>query len=112
MLSGLLNGGTSNCAALKRSVNMSAAAIRAWSKDPRAKLASFEATRRRLPALAKLKSKPCSQWTEADERFAARVLSFNARMSGVVKKFGCTTKAVVSLRNWGHATKCALPSKS
>lgn len=112
MLADLLNGsGDSRCAEFKRSVNMSSAAIRVWAKDPRAKLASFASTRQRLPALAKLKSKPCPQWTAADEKFAKRVLSFNARMSGVVRKFGCTKKAVISLRNWGRSTKCALPPR-
>ena len=97
------------CTDFKRSVNMSPAAITAWAKDPRAKKASFESTRRRLPALAALKKKKCATWTKKDERFAKRVLSFNARMSGMVKKFGCTEKAVISLRNWGRKVKCRLP---
>ena len=97
------------CTDLKRSVNMSPAAILAWAKDPRAKKASFTSTRRRLPVLAALKKKKCGTWTKKDERFAKRVLSFNARMSGMVKKFGCTEKAVISLRNWGRKVKCRLP---
>lgn len=84
------------------SVNMTPAAIRAWAKSPQAKCASFASTRARLPALAELKAKPASKWTAKDVAFAKRVLSFNARMSGVVKKHGCTPKAVVSLRNWGR----------
>jgi hypothetical protein len=103
----------SACPKFKQSVNMSPAAIRAWAKDPRAKEASFEATRRRLPALAALKAKPCGKWTKADERFAKRVLSFNARMEGVVRQHGCTRKAVISLRNWGRQPlKCAIPRKT
>lgn len=84
---------------------MSPSAIRAWARDPRAKEASFTETRRRLPKLAALKSKPASKWTAADVRLAKRVLSFNARMEGVVKKHGCTRKAVISLRNWGRTVK-------
>lgn len=102
----------STCGDFKKSVNMSPAAIRAWAKDSRAREASFEATRRRLPALAKLKSKPCARWTGRDEKFAKRVLSFNARMSGMVKQHGCTRKAVISLRNWGRQPpKCPVPKR-
>ena len=103
---------TSNrCQRFKKSVNMSPASMRAWAKDPRARLASFGSTRARLPRVAALKSKPCGKWTAADEKLAARVISFNARMSGVVKKHGCTTKAVISLRNWGRSTRCPLPKR-
>ena len=42
-------------------VNMTPKQILAWQKDPRAKCASFEATRRRLPHLAKLKAKK-AEW--------------------------------------------------
>lgn len=94
------------------SVNMSPAAIRAWARDDRAKEASFSATRRRLPALAALKAKPKSAWTAKDEAFAKRVLSFNARMSGMVKQYGCTRKAVISLRNWGRQPpSCPVPER-
>lgn len=93
-------------------VNMTPAEIRAWSKDPRSKLASWASTRARLPALAKLKAKPVAQWTEADCKFAARVVSFNSRMDGMRKEHGCTTKIDVSLRNWGRrAPGCKLPKK-
>lgn len=93
-------------------VNMRASEIRAWAKDPRSKLASWASTRSRLPALATLKAKPVAQWTEADCRFAARVVSFNARMDGMRKEHGCTTKIDVSLRNWGRkAPGCKLPRK-
>lgn len=102
----------SRCNRLKKSVNMSPDAIRAWAKDPRAKEASWSETRRRLPALARLKAKPCNQWTAADERFAGRVLSFNARMEGMVNVHGCTRKALISLRNWGRqVSKCAIPPR-
>lgn len=99
-------------ARFKKSVNMSPASIRAWLRDPRAKEASFEATRRRLPRLAELKSKPASKWTAADVKLAKRVLSFNARMEGVVRQHGCSRKALISLRNWGrHIRACPLPGK-
>ena len=84
-------------------VNMHPRAIRAWAKDPRAKSASFQSTRRRLPALAALKAKPASKWTAKDCAFARRVVSFNARMDGMRKIHGCTVKINVSLRNWGRA---------
>jgi hypothetical protein len=101
-----------SCPKFKQSVNMSARAIKAWAKDPRAKEARFEATRRRLPALAALKAKPCGKWTKQDERFARRVLSFNARMSGVVRQYGCTRKALIALRNWGRQiTSCPIPER-
>lgn len=86
-----------------RLVNMSPAAIRAWAADPRAKCASFESTRRRLPALAALKAKPVSSWTARDLAFARRVVSFNSRMDGMRKQHGCTMKINVALRNWGRA---------
>jgi hypothetical protein len=95
-----------------RSVNMSPNEIRAWAKNPKAREASFEATRRRLPALASLKNKPRRQWTARDMAFARRVLSFNARMEGMVRKWGCTRKAVISLRNWGRQPpKCPAPPR-
>lgn len=87
----------------RRLVNMGPAQIRAWSSDPRAQCASFAATRSRLPALAALKAKPDSQWTSSDCRFAKRVVAFNARMDGMRKQHGCTTKINVALRNWGRA---------
>lgn len=95
-----------------RSVNMSAAAIRAWAKDPRAKEASWSSTLRRLPALATLKAKPRARWTARDFTYAKRVVAFNDRMSGVVRVHGCTRKAVISLRNWGRQPpKCAVPPR-
>lgn len=100
------------CPKFKRNVNMSPAAIRAWARDPRAREASFEATRRRLPALAALRAKPCETWDAKDEKYAQRVLSFNARMEGVVRQHGCTRKAVISLRNWGRQPpQCAIPGR-
>jgi hypothetical protein len=94
-----------------RSVNMTAAQIRAWIKDPRAKEASFSATLRRLPHLAKLKAKR-SAWNKSDCNYAQRVVNFNTRMSGMVKKWGCKRKAVISLRNWGRQPpKCGIPEK-
>lgn len=83
------------------SVNMSPAEIRAWAKDPRSREASWESTRRRLPQLAVLKAKQ-GAWSESDCRYAQRVLNFNGRMGGMVRKWGCTLKLVVALRNWGR----------
>jgi hypothetical protein len=95
----------------RRLVNMSPSEIRAWAKDPRAKLASFESTRRRLPALADLAAKR-GNWTAKDCSFAQRVNSFNARMQGMVDKWGCTTKAVISLRNWARQPpRCPIPKR-
>jgi len=98
-------------ARFRASVNMTPKEIRAWARNPVARCASFPETRARLPALATLKGKPAAKWTEKDCRFAKRVLSFNARMQGMVKKWGCgSTKAVVSLRNWGRsAPGCVVP---
>lgn len=89
-------------------VNMSPAQIRKWAKDPRSKCYSKPATRRRLERLAKLKAKPVSQWTKADCTFAARVVSFNARMDGGRKRDGCTPGYAISLRNWGRRV-CSVP---
>lgn len=103
----------SPCPAVQRTfhglVNMGPAAIRAWARDPRAKCASFESTRRRLPALASLKAKSAGTWTERDCKYAQRVVSFNARHLGQMKRFGCTVKETVALMNWGHRPKCSLP---
>jgi hypothetical protein len=95
----------------RRLVNMSPSEIRAWAKDPRAKLASFESTRRRLPALADLAAKR-GGWTLKDCSFAQRVNSFNARMQGMVGVHGCTDKMTVALRNWGRQPPgCKLPKR-
>lgn len=92
--------------------NMTPSQIRAWSKDPRSKEASFAATRARLPALAALRAKSPASWTEADCRFARRVNSFNARMQGMVDKWGCSRKAVLSTRNWGRQPpRCKVPGQ-
>lgn len=96
-------------AAFHRSVNMSPAAIRRWAQDARAKCASFPATRVRLPRLAALKAKPRDAWTKGDYAYARRVVAFNTRMAGVVRVHGCATRAVVSLRNWGHMPPCPMP---
>ena len=96
-----------------RQVNMTSESIRRWARDPRAKCASFKETVDRLtkpqkwkgkvrPSLATLKSKPVSEWTETDCEYAQRVNSFNSRMQGMVDKWGCKPRAVLSLRNWGR----------
>jgi hypothetical protein len=88
---------------------MSPGAIRKWAKDPRAKCASFESTRKRLPALAKLKAKT-SGWTDADCAYAKRVVNFNTRMQGNVNVHGCGVRNVTSLLNWGRKPPgCAMP---
>ena len=93
-----------------RLVNMGAAEIRAWAKDPRAKCASFPETRARLPMLAALKAKK-SEWTQRDCQYGLRVISFNSRHIGQMKRFGCTVRETVALRNWGHMPKCPMPPK-
>jgi len=95
-----------------RSVNMTPAAIRKWARDPRAKCASFESTRKRLPKLATLKSKKRSAWTDEDCRYAPRVVNFNTRMQGNVSTHGCRVRNVTSLLNWGRKPpKCPMPPK-
>jgi len=94
----------------KKLVNMSPAKIRAWASDPRAKCYSFPSTRARLPALAKLRAKPVGEWTAKDCKFAKRVVSFNSRTIGAFKRDGCKDGYTISLRNWGHAPKCKVPT--
>lgn len=99
-------------ATFKRLTNMSPAQIRAWAKHPAAKRASFEATRRRLPALADLTAKirRGEALSQRDCAYAQRVNNFNSRMSGMRRKWGCTDKLVVALRNWGHhPAGCPVP---
>ena len=90
--------------AFHESVNMSPDEIRRWARDPRALCYSFEATRRRLPALAALKGKR-GEWTAQDCAYARRVLAFNRRMEGGMRRDGCTDGYVISLRNWGRQPK-------
>ena len=94
-----------------RLVNMSPAAIRKWARDPRAKCASFEQTRKRLPALAVLKGTALESWSASDCKYARRVNSFNARHLGQMRRFGCTLRETVALRNWGHSPKCPEPPR-
>ena len=95
-----------------RSVNMTPAAIRKWARDPRAKCASFESTRKRLPKLVTLKGKKRSAWTDEDCRYAKRVVNFNTRMQGNVSTHGCRVRNVTSLLNWGRKPpKCPMPPK-
>lgn len=99
-----------DAATFHRLVNMSPQAIRKWSKDARAKCASFTSTRKRLPRLAALKGKQRSAWVASDCAYAKRVNSFNARMQGMVHQHGCTTRAVTSLLNWGRKPPgCKMP---
>ena len=93
-----------------RLVNMTPAEIQRWAKDPRAKCYSKAETRARLGRLAKLKAKPASRWTAADCAFAAKVVSFNSRMKGALERDGCTPGYTISLRNWGHKPRCAVPA--
>ncbi len=101
-------------------VNMKPAEIRAWARDPRAKCASFQETRDRLTkpqkyrgvlmrSLADLKALPAGKWEDRDCVYAQRVISFNTRHLGQMKRFGCTTRETVALRNWGHMPKCPMP---
>jgi len=102
------NGGDV-AARFMRLVNMTPSQIRAWAKDPRSRCYSFASTRARLPALAKLRAKPVSEWTAKDYAFARRVVSFNTRMLGAKRRDGCRDGYTVSLRNWGHDPRCKLP---
>lgn len=100
-----------DAATFRRLVNMRPESIRAWAKDPRAKCASFESTRKRLPALASLREKDPSKWTEKDCQYARRVNSFNTRHLGQMKQFGCTLRQTVALLNWGHKPNCPMPKE-
>jgi hypothetical protein len=93
----------------RKLVNMSPKSIRSWARDPRARCASFESTRQRLPALANLREKPVNRWTEKDCTYARRVNSFNTRHLGQMRQFGCTLRQTVALLNWGHKPKCPMP---
>lgn len=90
-------------------VNMTPEQIRAWHKDPRSRRYSWQPTRDRLPALAALRAKDPSRWTAQDCAFAKRVVSFNSRMAGALRRDGCTAGYAISLRNWGHAPKGCKP---
>ena len=109
-------------ATFHRLVNMSSREIRSWAKDPRAKCASFPETVQRLthrqkwkgmtlPSLVELKEKRKDSWSETDCKYARRVNSFNTRHLGQMKRFGCTLRETVALRNWGHMPKCPMPPK-
>ena len=93
----------------RKLVNMSPKEIRSWARDPRARCASFPSTRARLPALAALREKAPGGWTEKDCAYARRVNNFNTRHLGQMKRFGCTLRETVALRNWGHMPKCPMP---
>lgn len=97
-----MNACPKTAAKFRQLVNMSPAAIRAWAKNPNNQIASYPETRRRLPALATLKAKAPTRWTDADCRFAQRVVNFNTRMDGMRRVYGCTPKIDVALRNWGR----------
>jgi hypothetical protein len=104
-----------------KSVNMTPAQIKAWAKDPRSKCASFQETRDRLTkpqmflgyrmrSLADLKALSKGSWEEKDCVYAKRVINFNTRHEGALKKHGCTPRENTSLLNWGRRVKrCPLP---
>jgi hypothetical protein len=96
----------------RKLITMTPAEIRAWAKDPRAKWASWDDTRKRLPMLAALVAKRNGAWTPKDCTYAVRVNSFNARMQGMVRVHGCTDKMTVALRNWGRQPPgCPIPKR-
>jgi hypothetical protein len=108
----------------QRLTNMSAAEIRSWAKDDRAKCFSQKATRRRLtqpsiyrghrvPSLANLRKRAFTgAWSEEDCWYGNIVNGFNKRFLKMKQKHGCTDGIVVALRNWGHQPKsCAVPTK-
>jgi len=96
--------------------------IRKWARDKRARCASYPETLDRLthpqfwrgrmnPALADLKAKPVSAWTETDCAYAKNVVGFNKRHREQMKREGnvCKPGRTVALLNWGHNPKCPLP---
>lgn len=101
----------------KNNVNMSAPQIESWMKDPRAKEASYDKTRRELKLIAEMKRTPKSEWTPAMWKKAKRLNAFVARhraqgkqQASGGKRFHCTRKRVIALRNWGHQpSECGVP---
>lgn len=95
-----------------RLVNMRPDAIRAWSRDPRARCYSQLATLHRLPKLAALRRRASHagfQPTAAEERYMRKVVGFIKRHKAQVHTQGCTEGRAIALRNWGHAA-CAVPA--
>lgn len=103
----------------RQNVNMSPSQIEKWMKDPRAKEASYERTRRELKLIAKMKRTPKSNWTDAMRDKASRLNAFVARhraqgeqQASGGERFHCTRKRVIALRNWGHQPpECGVPER-
>lgn len=98
----------------KRVINMTAAEIERWRKDPRHRDASLPHIRAELPLLAKMKRTPMTQWTPKMWNKAMRSINFvkrhEAQMKAQGKRFGTgsrhlTYKRVVALMNWGRKTR-------
>jgi len=96
-----------------RTINMTAAQIRAWHASPLSKLASFAHIRAELPLLAKMKATPMAAWTPRMWNKARRALAFvkrhEAQMRVQGRRYGTgrmhvTEKRVVALLNWGRLT--------
>ena len=83
-------------------VNMTAAEMRRWSKDPCSQLASLDdgPVERNLHLL----STPRSSWGGKEVMWAKRTVSFVARMRGMRSGRpagpGCPSKRDISLKNW------------
>lgn len=100
----------------QRIINMTAAEIDRWRKDPRHRDASLPHIRAELPLLAEMKRTPMSQWSPEMFDKALRAINFvkrhEAQMRAQGKRYGTgsmhiTYKRVVALQNWGRKVRGA-----
>ncbi len=91
-----------------RLVNMTPAAVSAWRRNPRHKLASNVAGWSSLARIDHLLRKSLHEWNDADWAHAAKVVNFNTRHLASQQLFGAEvgrsgwSKRAIALRNWGH----------
>ena len=110
----------------RRTINMSAAEIERWRRNPQHRDASLPHIRAELPLLAQMKRTPVSKWTPRMWNKAMRAVNFvkrhEAQMKVQAKRYGtgrlhATYKRIIGLPNWGRKTpgvniKKVLGSKS
>lgn len=82
---------------------MTASQIRHWMMQPESRSASYDATRRELPLLARMRETPKSRWTDSMWNKARRTVAFIRRHKAQLRSDrGPSIRRRIALANWGH----------
>jgi len=102
--------------AFRRAVNMTPTQIRAWARDPRARLASLPRRAKtgksaiaELTQVARMVESRSTAWTPADWTKARDLVAFVKRHTAQMGT-ACQPRRIIALRNWAHQPpRCKVP---